>query len=89
MEVKTYIVLWKDMLKDDQGDAPMATFDTTIEAHSYIRGIVDVVSMQSGGTNLNDDMKLFDEFKIITLDEYERLHSIKTEKEKSNEIRSN
>ena len=89
MEVKTYIVLWKDMLKDDQGDAPMATFDTTIEAHSYIRGIVDVVSMQSGGTNLNDDMKLFDEFKIVTLDEYERLHSIKTEKEKSNEIRSN
>ena len=89
MEVKTYIVLWKDMLKNDEGDAPMATFDTTIEAHSYIRGIVDVVSMQSGGTNLNDDMKLFDEFKIITLDEYERLHSIKTEKEKSNEIRSN
>ena len=89
MEVKTYIVLWKDMLKNDQGDAPMATFDTTIEAHSYIRGIVDVVSMQSGGTNLNDDMKLFDEFKIITLDEYERLHSIKAEKEKSNEIRSN
>ena len=89
MEVKTYIVLWKDMLKNDEGDAPMATFDTTIEAHSYIRGIVDVVSMQSGGTNLNDDMKLFDEFKIITLDEYERLHSIKAEKEKSNEIRSN
>ena len=89
MEVKTYIVLWKDMLKNDEGDAPMATFDTTIEAHSYIRGIVDVVSMQSGGTNLNDDMKLFDEFKIITLDEYERLHSIKTEKEKSNEKRSN
>ena len=69
------------MLKDDQGDAPMATFDTTIEAHSYIRGIVDVVSMQSGGTNLNDDMKLFDEFKIVTLDEYERLHSMKTKKE--------
>jgi hypothetical protein len=88
MEVKTYIVLWKDMLKDDQGDAPMATFDTTIEAHSYIRGIVDVVSMQSGGTNLNDDMKLFDEFKIITLDEYERLHSIKAGKEKSDEIQS-
>ena len=88
MEVKTYIVLWKDMLKNDQGDAPMATFDTTIEAHSYIRGIVDVVSMQSGGTNLNDDMKLFDEFEIITLDEYERLHSIKAEKEKSDEIQS-
>ena len=89
MEVKTYIVLWKDMLKNDEGDAPMATFDTTIEAHSYIRGIVDVITMQSGSTNLNDDMKLFDEFKIITLDEYERLHSIKAEKEKSNEIRSN
>ena len=88
MEVKTYIVLWKDMLKNDEGDAPMATFDTTIEAHSYIRGIVDVVSMQSGGTNLNDDMKLFDEFEIITLDEYERLHSIKAEKEKSDEIQS-
>ena len=89
MEVKTYIVLWKDMLKDDQGDAPMATFDTTIEAHSYIRGIVDVITMQSGSTNLNDDMKLFDEFEIVTLDEYERLHSIKTNKEKSDEIRSN
>ena len=88
MEVKTYIVLWKDMLKNDEGDAPMATFDTTIEAHSYIRGIVDVVSMQSGGTNLNDDMKLFDEFEIVTLDEYERLHSIKTKKEKSDEIQS-
>ena len=88
MEVKTYIVLWKDMLKTDEGDAPMATFDTTIEAHSYIRGIVDVVSMQSGGTNLNDDMKLFDEFEIVTLDEYERLHSIKAEKEKSDEIQS-
>ena len=89
MEVKTYIVLWKDMLKNDEGDAPMATFDTTIEAHSYIRGIVDVITMQSGSTNLNDDMKLFDEFEIVTLDEYERLHSIKAEKEKSNEIRSN
>ena len=88
MEVKTYIVLWKDMLKNDEGDAPMATFDTTIEAHSYIRGIVDVVSIQSCGTNLNDDMKLFDEFEIVTLDEYERLHSIKTKKEKSDEIQS-
>ena len=45
--------------------------------------------MQSGSTNLNDDMKLFDEFEIVTLDEYERLHSIKTKKEKSDEIRSN
>ena len=88
MEVKTYIVLWKDMLKNDEGDAPMATFDTTIEAHSYIRGIVDVVTMQSGSTNLADDMNLFDEFEIITLDEYQRLHSIKTEKEKSDEIQS-
>ena len=88
MEVKTYIVLWKDMLKNDEGDAPMATFDTTIEAHSYIRGIVDVITMQSGSTNLNDDMKLFDEFEIVTLDEYERLHSIKAEKEKSDEIQS-
>ena len=88
MEVKTYIVLWKDMLKNDDGDAPMAIFDTTIEAHSYIRGIVDVVTMQSGSTNLADDMNLFDEFEIITLDEYERLHSIKAKKEKSDEIQS-
>ena len=88
MEVKTYIELWKDMLKNDEGDAPMATFDTTIEAHSYIRGIVDVITMQSGSTNLNDDMKLFDEFEIVTLDEYKRLHSIKTKKEKSDEIQS-
>ena len=84
-----YMVYWKEVLKNDQGDAPMATFDTTIEAHSYIRGIVDVITMQSGSTNLNDDMKLFDEFEIVTLDEYERLHSIKTKKEKSDEIRSN
>ena len=75
-----YMVYWKEVLKNDQGDAPMATFDTTIEAHSYIRGIVDVITMQSGSTNLNDDMKLFDEFEIVTLDENERLHSIKTKK---------
>mgnify|MGYP003137797623 FL=1 len=35
-----YLVYWKDMLKKNQGDAPMHDFDTTIEAEAYIIGII-------------------------------------------------
>ena len=40
-----YIVYWKEVLKNDQGDAPMAAFDTTIEAHAYKKGIIDGIVM--------------------------------------------
>ena len=40
-----YIVYWQDILKNNQGDAPMGAFDTTIEAHAYKKGIVDGIVM--------------------------------------------
>ena len=56
-----YFVYWKNMLKDNQGDAPMRAFDTTIEAKAYIRGFVDSIV-----THLDDvdEEKLLNEFKI-------------------------
>ena len=42
-----YIVYWKDMLKNGQGDAPMESFDTTIEGHAYIKGFVDAIVMHT------------------------------------------
>ena len=49
------------MLKDNQGDAPMRAFDTTIVAKAYIRGFVDSIV-----THLDDvdEEKLLNEFKI-------------------------
>lgn len=56
-----YFVYWKNMLKEDKGDAPMRAFDTTIEAKAYIRGFVDsIVTFVQG----EDEEKVLNEFKI-------------------------
>lgn len=39
-----FMVYWKKMLTNNQGDAPMRDFDTTIEARAYIRGCVDIIT---------------------------------------------
>ena len=56
-----YFVYWKNMLKEDKGDAPMRAVDTTIEAKAYIRGCVDsIVTFVQG----EDEEKVLNEFKI-------------------------
>ena len=56
-----YMVYWKNMLKNKQGDAPMRDFDTTIEARAYIRGCVDtIVTFDKKST----DEKLLKEFEV-------------------------
>jgi hypothetical protein len=42
-----YMVYWKDMLKNKQGDAPMGSFDTTIEANAYVKGFVDAICIHT------------------------------------------
>ena len=55
-----YLVKWKKA-KDDKTDALMRSFDTMIEAKSYIQGFVDsVVSF----TKDAEENKLLNEFKI-------------------------
>ena len=54
-----YLVYWSDMLKKDQGDAPMRAFDTTIEANAYINGCVDVVGTFTKGVDTIDLTKEF------------------------------
>jgi hypothetical protein len=59
-----YMVYWKNMLKNKQGDAPMRDFDTTIEARAYIRGCVDaIVTFDKRST----DEKLLQEFEVKTI----------------------
>ena len=59
-----YMVYWKNMLKNKQGDAPMRDFDTTIEARAYIRGCIDtIVTFDKTST----DEKLLQEFEVITI----------------------
>jgi hypothetical protein len=55
-----YIVFWKEA-KKDKSDAIMRTFDTTIEAQSYIQGFVDAIV--SFTKDANED-KLLKEFVI-------------------------
>tara|TARA_X000001382_G_C3044868_1_gene139102 strand:- start:68 stop:262 length:195 start_codon:yes stop_codon:yes gene_type:complete len=55
-----YLVLWKEA-KKDKTDALMRSFDTTIEAKSYIQGFVD--SIVEFTKNADED-KLIKEFKI-------------------------
>ena len=43
-----YMVYWKEILKNNQGDAPMGAFDTTIEAHAYKKGLIDGIVMFIG-----------------------------------------
>jgi len=55
-----YLVKW-EKAKDDKTDALMRSFDTMIEAKSYIQGFVDsVVSF----TKDAEENKLLNEFKI-------------------------
>ena len=56
-----YFVYWENMLKDNQGDAPMRAFDTTIEAKAYIRGFVDSIVTHLEGL---DEEELLREFKV-------------------------
>tara|TARA_R100001510_G_C7573634_1_gene149129 strand:- start:454 stop:675 length:222 start_codon:yes stop_codon:yes gene_type:complete len=56
-----YMVYWKDMLRDKQGDAPMRDFDTKIEARSYIQGMVDSIITF---TNDKNEVSLKQEFEI-------------------------
>tara|TARA_R100001530_G_scaffold77142_1_gene54073 strand:- start:772 stop:972 length:201 start_codon:yes stop_codon:yes gene_type:complete len=59
-----YMVYWKNMLKNKQGDAPMRDFDTTIEARAYIRGCIDtIVTFDKTST----DEKLLQEFEVKTI----------------------
>ena len=55
-----YLVKWKKA-KDDKTDALMRSFDTMIEAKSYIQGFVD--SVVSFTKDAKED-KLLNEFKI-------------------------
>ena len=55
-----YLVKWKKA-KDDKTDALMRSFDTIIEAKSYIQGFVD--SVVSFTKDAKED-KLLNEFKI-------------------------
>ena len=55
-----YLVKWKKA-KDDKTDALMRSFDTTIEANSYIKGFVDAIV--SFTKDANED-KLLQEFKV-------------------------
>ena len=55
-----YLVFWKKA-KQDKTDALMRSFDTTIEAKSYIQGFVDSIVQF---TKNADEDKLIKEFKI-------------------------
>ena len=55
-----YLVYWKEA-KQDKSDALMRSFDTTIEAKSYIQGFVDSIVEF---TKNADEEKLIEEFKI-------------------------
>ena len=48
------------MLKD-KTDAPMMSFDTSIEASAYIKGIIDAIKIHVEGT---DEIKLIKEFEV-------------------------
>ena len=55
-----YMVMWLDILKNKQGDAPMFDFDTTIEAQAYIKGLIDGMVMLA---KEKDKPKLMEELK--------------------------
>jgi|TARA_R100000963_G_C4626821_1_gene92859 hypothetical protein len=55
-----FLVFWKNM-KEDKTDALMRSFDTMIEAKSYIQGCVDSVVTF---TKDADEDKLLKEFEI-------------------------
>lgn len=55
-----FLVFWKNM-KSDGSDALMRSFDTSIEAKSYVQGCVDSVVTF---TKDADENKLLKEFEI-------------------------
>jgi len=55
-----FLVFWKNM-KPDGSDALMRSFDTSIEAKSYVQGCVDSVV---NFTKDADENKLLKEFEI-------------------------
>ena len=55
-----YIVFWKEA-KKDKSDALMRSFDTMIEAKSYVDGFVDAIVEFTKDANQE---KLLEQFKI-------------------------
>tara|TARA_Y100000361_G_C11027034_1_gene272694 strand:+ start:521 stop:712 length:192 start_codon:yes stop_codon:yes gene_type:complete len=55
-----YMVYWKKMMQD-KTDAPMMSFDTSIEARAYIKGIIDAIKIHVEKT---DELKLIQEFEV-------------------------
>ena len=55
-----YMVYWKKMMQD-KTDAPMMSFDTSIEARAYIKGIIDAIKIHVEKT---DELKLIKEFEV-------------------------
>ena len=55
-----YMVYWKKMMQD-KTDAPMMSFDTSIEARAYIKGIIDAIKIHVEKT---DELKLIQDFEV-------------------------
>ena len=55
-----FMVYWKKML-EDKTDAPMMSFDTSIEARAYIKGIIDAIKIHVKDAN---EIKLLKEFEV-------------------------
>ena len=64
------MVYWKEILKNNQGDAPMGAFDTTIEAHAYKKGLIDGIVMFTKTDNKGKlEKELNNQFYMKTVDE--------------------
>lgn len=65
-----YMVYWKEILKNNQGDAPMGAFDTTIEAHAYKKGLIDgIVMFTKTDSKGKLEKELNSQFYMKTVDE--------------------
>tara|TARA_Y100000361_G_C11148446_1_gene339552 strand:- start:854 stop:1069 length:216 start_codon:yes stop_codon:yes gene_type:complete len=65
-----YMVYWKEILKNNQGDAPMGAFDTTIEAHAYKKGLIDGIVMFTKTDNKGKlEKELNNQFYMKTIEE--------------------
>tara|TARA_R100001230_G_C5687142_1_gene197285 strand:+ start:2463 stop:2678 length:216 start_codon:yes stop_codon:yes gene_type:complete len=65
-----YMVYWKEILKNNQGDAPMGAFDTTIEAHAYKKGLIDGIVMFTKTDNKSKlEKELNNQFYMKTIEE--------------------
>ena len=64
------MVYWKEILKNNQGDAPMGAFDTTIEAHAYKKGLIDGIVMFTKTDNKGKlEKELNNQFYMKTVEE--------------------